>query len=294
MAVASSNLELPENVVVSKLDELANWCRKNSLWPMPFATACCGIELMATGASKHDLSRFGAEVVRFSPRQCDLMIVAGLGLGTFAAAGVWHRRSPRSLIGPGARTLRHGTIAAAVTFGFLGVLSLATLPLSDWPLRNQPLTTWLAWLPLGILALIFQTGAEEILFRGYLQSQLAARFRNISVAIVVPSILFGFAHYVPVFPTLAALTYVLIAALFGVLAADLTIRTGSIGAAWGFHFANNALAVLVVAPSGSITGLALWRTAEEFGPESFTSPLVTIEVLVLLASWALIRRALRV
>jgi len=70
-------LEVPENVVVTKLDELASWCRKNSLWPMPFATACCGIELMATGASKHDLARFGAEVFRFSPRQCDLMIVAG-------------------------------------------------------------------------------------------------------------------------------------------------------------------------------------------------------------------------
>jgi len=63
--------------VITNLDKLANWCRKNSLWPMPFATACCGIELMATGASRHDLARFGAEVFRFSPRQCDLMIVAG-------------------------------------------------------------------------------------------------------------------------------------------------------------------------------------------------------------------------
>ena len=70
-------VELPDNVVVSKLDQLASWCRKNSLWPMPFATACCGIELMATGASRHDMARFGAEVFRFSPRQCDLMIVAG-------------------------------------------------------------------------------------------------------------------------------------------------------------------------------------------------------------------------
>ncbi len=70
-------VELPENVAVTRLDRLVSWCRKNSLWPMPFATACCGIELMATGASRHDIARFGAEVFRFSPRQCDLMIVAG-------------------------------------------------------------------------------------------------------------------------------------------------------------------------------------------------------------------------
>ncbi|MBN1852708.1 MAG: NADH-quinone oxidoreductase subunit NuoB [Pirellulales bacterium] len=67
----------PEHVLLAPLDQLANWCRKNSLWPMPFATACCGIELMATGASRHDIARFGAEVFRYSPRQCDLMIVAG-------------------------------------------------------------------------------------------------------------------------------------------------------------------------------------------------------------------------
>jgi len=65
------------DVAVTQLNALANWVRKNSLWPMPFATACCGIELMATGASRYDISRFGAEAMRFSPRQCDLMIVAG-------------------------------------------------------------------------------------------------------------------------------------------------------------------------------------------------------------------------
>src|SRR3990172_11994670 len=70
-------LELPKTVGVSRLASLANWCRKNSLWPMPFATACCGIELMAAAASKYDIARFGAEVFRFSPRQCDLMFVAG-------------------------------------------------------------------------------------------------------------------------------------------------------------------------------------------------------------------------
>ncbi|MBF0298366.1 MAG: NADH-quinone oxidoreductase subunit NuoB [Oligoflexia bacterium] len=59
------------------LSEAVKWGRKNSLWPMPFATSCCGIEVMSTLSSTYDLSRFGAEVVRFSPRQADMLIVAG-------------------------------------------------------------------------------------------------------------------------------------------------------------------------------------------------------------------------
>lgn len=74
-----------EDILTTRLDSLVgffrkygvNWPRKNSLWPLPFATACCGIELMATGASRYDVARFGAEVMRFSPRQSDLLICAG-------------------------------------------------------------------------------------------------------------------------------------------------------------------------------------------------------------------------
>jgi hypothetical protein len=58
-------------------EALVNWGRKNSLWPMPFGTACCAIELMGTLSSRYDLARFGSEVIRFSPRQADLMIVSG-------------------------------------------------------------------------------------------------------------------------------------------------------------------------------------------------------------------------
>jgi NADH-quinone oxidoreductase subunit B len=65
------------DVIVTRLNTALDWMRKNSVWPMPMGLACCAIELMATGASKFDIARFGAEVMRFSPRQSDLMIVAG-------------------------------------------------------------------------------------------------------------------------------------------------------------------------------------------------------------------------
>jgi NADH-quinone oxidoreductase subunit B len=63
--------------IVTQLDWLASQARANSIWPMPFATACCGIELMSTASSRYDIARFGSEAMRFSPRQCDLMLVAG-------------------------------------------------------------------------------------------------------------------------------------------------------------------------------------------------------------------------
>ncbi len=66
-----------DTFLTTQLRRVINWARRSSLFPMPFATACCGIELMATACSRYDVARFGAEAVRFSPRQSDLMIVAG-------------------------------------------------------------------------------------------------------------------------------------------------------------------------------------------------------------------------
>jgi len=64
-------------VIVSTLDNIINWGRSNSVWPLTFATSCCGIEMMATGAPRHDFARFGIEVYRASPRQADVIVVAG-------------------------------------------------------------------------------------------------------------------------------------------------------------------------------------------------------------------------
>jgi NADH-quinone oxidoreductase subunit B len=71
------DLEQPSNYLTTRLRQAINWGRKYSLWPLPFGTACCAIEFMSVASSYIDISRFGAELVRFSPRQSDLMIVAG-------------------------------------------------------------------------------------------------------------------------------------------------------------------------------------------------------------------------
>ena len=71
------NGKVEGDVIVTKADAVINWIRKHSVWPMPMGLACCAIELMAAAASRYDISRFGMEVMRFSPRQSDCMIVAG-------------------------------------------------------------------------------------------------------------------------------------------------------------------------------------------------------------------------
>jgi NADH-quinone oxidoreductase subunit B len=69
--------KLPEGVLTTQLETLVNWSRENSTWPLLFGLACCAIEMIATGSARHDISRYGSELFRASPRQADLMIVSG-------------------------------------------------------------------------------------------------------------------------------------------------------------------------------------------------------------------------
>ena len=77
MGVSKGDVVSHDPIITTRVESVLDWARKNSMWPIPFGTACCAIEFMGVVSSQFDISRFGAEVVRFSPRQADLMIVAG-------------------------------------------------------------------------------------------------------------------------------------------------------------------------------------------------------------------------
>ena len=223
-----------------------------------------------------------------------LILVAGLGLGTLLAARLWQKRGAASLFGPGAKTMRHFVVGAGATFAVIAVISL--IPPWDLGAPRSALSvqTWAMWLPFAVIAVIAQTGAEEVFFRGYLQSELAARFRAPPIWLFLPAIAFGFAHLAPGLPAQNVWLYVTFAFLFGVLAGDLTARTGSIGAGWGFHFANNAMALLIVATPGSITGLGLYLSDRSLGEPITVTFALFYDLAAVLAVWVLIRRLLRV
>lgn len=184
-----------------------------------------------------------------------LATFAGMFAGPLLAVRWLHRRRGRSLFGPG---LWRGFAAGAGIAAALIALAALVLPLPVDLVRNLPTAQFLGLLPLALAGLLLQTGAEEVLFRGYLQGQLAARFRSPLVWMALPALAFGALHYDPASAGGNAGWVVASATLFGLIAADLTRVTGSIGAGWGLHFANNASAILVVSVDGSLSGLSLW------------------------------------
>jgi uncharacterized protein len=213
-----------------------------------------------------------------------------MALGPMLVARWIHKRPAGSRFGPRVRTLRDFAIAAGIVFAVLGV-SLGLWSFQYDAVPNLPVSLWLLLLPLTLLGLVVQTGAEEVLFRGYLQSQLAARFRSPIAWLVIPSLLFGIVHFDPTRAGDNAWLVVASAATFGLLAADLTARTGSIGAAWGFHFANNTVAIAILSTDGTISGLSRWLTPYTLAELDGPGLIVALDVAMLILAWWLVRRA---
>ncbi len=212
----------------------------------------------------------------------------GMLLAPMAAVRLLHRRSVASLFGPGRIVLRHFVAALGIAMAIYGV-TLGVWSTGFDALSNVPPGLWLALLPLSLLAVAIQTGAEELLFRGYLMQQLAARFATPLIYMLVPSLLFGLLHYDPI--TMGSNSWAVVGstAFFGLIAADLTNATGSIGAAWGLHLANNIVAILLVATQGTITGLALFVTPYAASEVTITGPLLMADLALVIVVWAALR-----
>lgn len=218
-----------------------------------------------------------------------LLILAtflGMALGPILAARLLHKRRAGTLFGPARRTLRDFGLAAAICLALYAIMLL--IPSPDRPVPNLDRALWLTVLPLALAGILLQTGAEEILFRGYLQQQLAARFASPLIWMILPSAIFALGHYQPDLMGDNAWLIVLAVGLFAVLAADLTAVTGSIGAAWGFHFANNLVGIAFVAMPGPLAGLALYAAPFEPGGTNMT-PLIWLDMGTTLLTWAAIR-----
>jgi len=217
---------------------------------------------------------------------------AGMALAPIIAARAMHKRGPGTLFGRAPVVLRHFVLAAGIVGATYGI-SVAIWFIVFDATPGLDLSLWLTLLPLTLAGLLLQTGAEELVFRGYLQQQLAARFRSPAMWMILPSAIFGLVHYDPV--TAGGNLWLVIAAvtLFALVAADLTAVTGSLGAAWGFHFVNNFFAVGFIAVEGTLPGLALFITPYPADDTGVLRLLILADLATMAIAWALLRRALQ-
>lgn len=227
-----------------------------------------------------------------SPGGLMLLLASFLPLGAaviFVTQSL-HARPLATLLGPGA--LRDFTRVLAPLLGLI----LVTLPfqLMDPDVgRATPLGRVLSWLPLALPLLLVQVGAEELVFRGYLLQQLAARSRNPILWMLAPSALFGALHFSPADFGTNAIWPVLWALVFGCLAADLTARAGNLGPALAFHFTTNLSSMLLVGLYGNLDGLSLYTLVINTRDLGALGPYLAVDFTAMIAAWLAARLMLR-
>ncbi len=219
--------------------------------------------------------------------------VAGLGL--VVLLHLLHRRGFWSLVGDrSAAWADLKRVGGAVGLVLLLIELVPPAALVDDALVMRDLGAWLVLLPVALLALLVQVGTEELFFRGYLQQQLACLSRSRWAWMVFPSVLFGALHYWNGFGPADGVIWAVWAGLLGLACADLTARTGNLGAAIGLHLANNAFALLLYAVADwPASGLALFvypyedPAALDYSLARLLDPLLIVQGLTL-ALWVLV------
>ncbi len=214
--------------------------------------------------------------------------------GTLTAAILLHGRGLLSLLGPLPYFARDGLRAMAALIALYAVVTLLPPYVMEDLTPNLEVSAWLILLPISLTLVLIQVSAEEIFFRGYLQSQLAARFASPVIWIVLPSVLFGALHYSSADYGDAAWLVALWATAFGIFAADLTARTGTLGPAIALHFVNNVSALLFMSLDGPLSGLALYTLQIDVNDPQVIMPLLWVDATMMVVSWIAVRLALRV
>ena len=218
-----------------------------------------------------------------------------LGVSAGIVCIVLHSRPPVTLFGSLPLAMRQ-FVAVSVVLVVI-VAALWVLPPYDagGPLeQNMSVSRWLLLLPLGLVAVLIQAGAEEVLFRGYLQQQMAARFRSPLVWMVVPSAIFGALHYLPESAGSNALTIAIFAGIFGLITSDLTARSGTLGPAIALHFFNNVQAILLTSLPNDMSGLALYVLPFGMDDQAMMAAWLPVDLGWMLVAWLGARLAIRV
>lgn len=215
-------------------------------------------------------------------------------LAIAVAARHVHKRALVGMIGPGPvvvaqfwRVFRL-LLAIGVVVFLLPPYSMGT-PL----VSNLGFGPWLMLLPLSLLAVLIQTSAEEILFRGYIQQALAARFNSPLVWMVLPAALFALGHYIPAQAGANAGLIALWSGLFGILMADLTARAGTLGPAIAVHLFNNMIALLIISLPGGLSGLALYVLPFQMSDTDSLRGWLVVDFAMMFTSWLAARLAIR-
>jgi len=204
-----------------------------------------------------------------------------------------HQRSLLGLFGRG-RNFRRQFGRVCIYLLGLQILLFMLPATDDVPLSAAlDIHKWVLFLPFALSALLLQVTAEELVFRGYIQSQLAARFSHPLIWIGLPSFLFGILHYDPVIAGGNAWVIVVILGLFAASAADLTARSGTLGPAISLHLFNNISALLIAAPAGNYSGLALYTYPLSSISDSNSGMVFALNFMIVLISWLVARLALR-
>lgn len=217
--------------------------------------------------------------------------LAAVGSITTLLPALWvvvyflHKRSIFSLIAPNHRiNWRYWQIAAMIV-ALIGILDMILI-FSTTEVTQQ--LAIMRWIPLAIAAAIlvfFQTAAEELIFRGYLQQQLAARFQSRWVWLILPSLLFGSLHWNPTTFGNNAWLVMVVATLIGLIAGDMTARLGNLSAALGLHFANNILVFIFLNVPGQSSGVALYlHEVNAKSPEMAVGMGISIVLMIIIYS----------